>query len=164
LLEVADAVVRRDNWMSQASVLPIPFRVRVLALRGRLAEAAAEVPDMLERARRIRDPQILIPALSAAAFVEDQRGNGQAALDLMAEIEARALPAWGPDFWFKGIRVLVRGGAVERARALTDRIVIQMGPRISGLEESFRAAIAEGEGDPAAALEHHRRASAIWET
>jgi hypothetical protein len=64
---------------------------------------------------------------------------------------------------FEGIRVLVRGGAVGRARALADQIVIEMGQRIAGLREAFGAAIAEGEGDHAAALEHHRRASAIWE-
>ncbi|HEY7282961.1 MAG TPA: adenylate/guanylate cyclase domain-containing protein [Actinomycetota bacterium] len=164
IIEVTDAVVRRDNWTSQTSVLPIPFRVRVLALRGRLAEVSAEVPDMLDRARHIQDPQILVPALTAAAYVEDQLGHGEAALELMAEVEDRDLPAWGPDFWFEGIRVLVRGGAVARARALTDRIVIEMGPRIAGLKESFAASIAEGEDDPARALEHHRRASGIWET
>ena len=164
LLEVVDEVVRRDAWASQASVLPIPFRLRVLALRGRLEEAAAEVPDLLERARHIGDPQVLVPALTAAAFVEDQLGRSAEAIALMAEIEGRDLPAWGPDFLFEGIRVLVRGGAVDRARALTDRIVIQMGPRIDGLKESFRAAIAEGDGDHALALEHHLRASEVWET
>jgi hypothetical protein len=58
----------------------------------------------------------------------------------------------------------VRGGAVDRARVLTDRIVIEMGTRIDGLKESFRAAIAEGEGDLALALGHHLRASRVWET
>jgi tetratricopeptide (TPR) repeat protein len=164
LLEAVDEVVRRDAWTSQVSVLPIPFRLRVLALRGRLEEAAAEVPDLLERARRIADPQILVPAVTAAAFVEDQLGRSAEALTLMREVEERDLPAWGPDFLFEAIRVLVRGGAVDRARALTDRIVIQMGHRIDGLKESFRAAIAEGEGDHALALEHHRRASRVWET
>ncbi|HXJ66524.1 MAG TPA: hypothetical protein VNN79_22420, partial [Actinomycetota bacterium] len=164
VIEVTEEVVRRDNWTSQASVLPIPFRIRVLALRGRLAEAAAETPDMLVRARRIQDPQILVPALTAAAFVEDQQGHRDEALELMAEVEDRELPAWGPDFLFEGIRVLARGGAVERARALTDRIVIEMGARIAGLKESFRATIAEADSDHALALEHHRRASAIWES
>src|SRR4029450_2489171 len=99
-----------------------------------------------------------------AAFVEDQLGRPEEAVALMREVEERELPAWGPDFLFEGIRVLVRGGAVDRARALTDRIVIQMGPRIDGLIESFRAAIAEGEGDYAAALERHLGASRIWAT
>jgi class 3 adenylate cyclase/tetratricopeptide (TPR) repeat protein len=165
LLATAAEVIRRDGGTSQASALPVPFRLRVLAWRGRLEEAAAEVPDLLERARHIRDPQILLPALTAASFVEDEMGNTDAALELLAEFEGAAAtaPPWWTSFVFEALRTLVRAGRLDRAQALADH-VRPFGTRSAAVEVSFRAALAEGRGEIDEALRLHEEAAARWDS
>ncbi len=162
LLEAEAEVQRRDGGRSQAGTLPVPYRIRVLAMRGQLDEAAALVPGQLERARHIRDPQILLPSLSAAAFVEAELGRTESALALLAEYEeaARDAPPWWPSFLFEGFRIIVRAD-IERARALLDRMA-PLGLRVEGLERSSRAALTEAEGDPDAAKRLYDRAAAHW--
>jgi class 3 adenylate cyclase/tetratricopeptide (TPR) repeat protein len=163
LLEAADEVLRLDGGRSQVSILPVPYRIRVLTWRGRVDEAAALVPDMLERARHIRDPQILLPSLSAAAFVEDERGRTGSALDLLAEYEeaAASAPPWWPSFLSEGFRIVVRAGELERAGALVDRVG-PLGVRVEGLRLSYRAALTEAEGDLEAAIGRYGEAAAHW--
>jgi tetratricopeptide (TPR) repeat protein len=165
VLATTAEVILRDAGIGQASTLPVPFRLRVLAWRGRLDEAAGEVPEMLGRARHIRDPQILLPALTAASFVEDELGHTETALDLLAEFEdaAATAPPWWATFLFEGLRTLVRAGRLDRAQALADR-VSPYGRRVAGLELSFRAALAEGRGEVDDALRLHQDAARHWES
>ncbi|MFL5798388.1 MAG: AAA family ATPase [Actinomycetota bacterium] len=165
ILDTTAEVIRRDGGTGQASALPVPFRLRVLAWRGRLEEAAAEASDQLDRARHIRDPQILLPSLAAVSFVEGELGNTQAAVELVEEFAdvAASTPPWWPNFMFDAIRTLVRAGRQDLAEALAGRIQ-PFGERVRGIEISSRASLTEARGEVVEALALHEEAAAHWQS
>jgi class 3 adenylate cyclase/tetratricopeptide (TPR) repeat protein len=164
VVEAADEVIARDAWGSQVSCIPAPFRILVLGWRGRLDEAGEAVPDLLARARQIRDPQVLLPTLAAAAFVADETGGTGDALDLLRELEelVREAPPWWSNFLYEGVRIPVRAAELDLAAALADHIR-PFATRVEYVRLGVRAALAEGRGDLEEALRLHREASGAWE-
>jgi class 3 adenylate cyclase/tetratricopeptide (TPR) repeat protein len=115
LLAVAEEVVAGDPATTQLTSLVLPGRVQVLAWRGLLEQAAAEVPRMLERARAIKDPQVLMPALSAGVLVAGLAGDAERAVDLTGEMAdaSRDRLEWRPYYLADALRALRRVGRVE---------------------------------------------------
>ena len=133
-----------------------PWMARTIALRGRLDEAAAMVDEFLPRAREIGDPQMLVPALVAAAQAERLRGAADRAVALVEELDGT-----GPGGeWYRAhhlaemVRTCVAAGRLDLARSLVDA-TSPAGARRSLSVLSSRAMIAETEGRPA-------DAAALW--
>ena len=90
---LASPVLTR-RWLGEQSLPPaapeplgllvVPMRAQVLLLRGDL-DSALKVLETLDRARVAGDPQLVVPALTAAAMVESERGNVGAAIGLIRE-------------------------------------------------------------------------------
>ncbi|MBA3716731.1 MAG: AAA family ATPase [Actinobacteria bacterium] len=74
----------------QIGVLVRTYRAYVLCLRGSLREAEAIVDELLPRARRIADAQILIPALMVAATLDQLRGAERTAVERIDELLAQS--------------------------------------------------------------------------
>jgi class 3 adenylate cyclase/tetratricopeptide (TPR) repeat protein len=90
LLETADELMEWHQSHPDARHIAasVPtFRAFVLTLRGRSAEVADAAATFVDAARKIRDPQELVPALSAAAVIAHARGDADAALAYVAELE-----------------------------------------------------------------------------
>src|SRR5918994_1944614 len=80
-------VERLRRFDSQVGVMCLTYKARVLALRGRVSEAASLQEEFVRRAREAADPQVLVPALSTAAVIEQERANPVPALGFVEEIE-----------------------------------------------------------------------------
>ena len=84
--------------------------------------AHAIAVEFLPRAREIRDPQVLVPAVAVASLIEHARGNQSAAVRLIEELEevnrgravfrARHLP--------EALRVCVAAGALRLGESLLE--------------------------------------------
>jgi class 3 adenylate cyclase len=83
--EVAEQ--ERGHGDSLAGTLAPPHQALVLARRGRLDEARAALEDILPRVRRAEDPQVLAPALRAAAVVAWLGGDQAGSLEWLDELE-----------------------------------------------------------------------------
>jgi class 3 adenylate cyclase/tetratricopeptide (TPR) repeat protein len=98
VLRVADEVLAwdRSHGINQVGVIALTHRALVLTRRGQAAAAAALAGDFLDRARTIRDPEVLVPALTAAALIHEAEGNLGLAVQLVEELElaTRGKPVW----------------------------------------------------------------------
>lgn len=97
-LRLADEVLEWDraHGGNQVGVIAATHRALVLARRGHTEEAAAMLDAFLPGARRIGDPEVLVPALTTAAVIAAAHSDGAASLDLMRELEeaTRDKPVW----------------------------------------------------------------------
>ncbi len=134
-----------------------------LAYRGLAEDAAALAREFLPRAREIGDPQILIPALTAAAWAEFSRGDVDTAVALVRELEeaTREHLDWRPGTLPECLRILVAAGSIEEAR----RYLGSAEPRAPRDRHDIltgRAILEEAAGELAAAVELYDEAAAAW--
>jgi class 3 adenylate cyclase/tetratricopeptide (TPR) repeat protein len=98
VLSIADETLEYAATVgeSQFPAFVQPFRSLVLALRGRAADVADAPDEFLALARKIVDPQVLVPALGAAAVVAHALGDARAAVATIEELEevTHTLPDW----------------------------------------------------------------------
>jgi class 3 adenylate cyclase/tetratricopeptide (TPR) repeat protein len=150
------------DWNIAVSALA--YQALVHAHRGRLGDAAAVQEEFLDRARRIRDPQVLVPALGAAVLIERSRENPQAAVGLVEELhDAFPIDFLQPHTWFlpDAVRACVSAGAFD----LADRLFPDPIPEAARYRNSVltgRAILAEGRGDAAEASRLYGEASRRW--
>ena len=162
----ADVVARwdRDTGGTQMLTIVLPQKARVLLLRGQAEAAHSLEVEFLATARAIRDPQVYVPALAAAATIDAARGDLVTAVRLVDELDLvladRAPP--GPRHVLDCLRVLIQSGSMDRARAFLARERETWGPYevwfVSG-----EAALAEAAGDPESAVGLFRDAAAGWD-
>ena len=74
--------------IAQVFLVALPYRALVLVHRGDVVGAAALTDRFLPRAREVEDPQIVVPALVAAALAARAQGHREAAGALIAELES----------------------------------------------------------------------------
>ena len=168
-----DEVLRRADtaieWAQRegpaySTIIATPQKALVLLLRGRTDEAAALIDEFVARAREAGDPQVLVPALAAAATRALARDQLMEAAEFVVEVEAAT-------------RV---GAASYRARYLPDFVAIAVAAHRPELAAAFlesdyhstgrtahsviaaRGVLAEGTGDVDAALALHEDAAARW--
>ena len=122
LLRVAGELVEWDRRQSagQVTAIALTYTAYVLVFRGALGQAHALAEAFLPRAREIRDPQVLVPAVAVVSLIEHARGNRLTAVRLIEELEevtrdravfrARHLP--------EALRVCVAAGALPLAETL----------------------------------------------
>jgi tetratricopeptide (TPR) repeat protein len=167
LLRLSDETVAwdREHGETQIGMRVPPFAAMALAYRGELSSAAALVGDCLPRARTA-GPQSQVPALAAAFVVEAARGDLDAAVALVDELEREtrecddAVRTWfAPD----ALRTCVRAGALE----LADRFAGLGGLAIPIVEHSVvtgDAILAEAKGDDDEAARLYEDAANRWHT
>ena len=101
--------------------------IPILTYRGRYQEAYELVEPTMERSREIRDPQVLLPALSAAIHAAARSGHLAQAESLIAELEGIAgeglSPTWLPTVLLPGIESIIEldRPALERMAHVAER-------------------------------------------
>jgi tetratricopeptide (TPR) repeat protein len=169
VLDIGDRVLRgdpegRDALREQLSVLAEIYRRDVLLHRG------VDTPDervveeiLLPRARDIADGQVVVPVFRVGALRRLGRGDGGGARELVEEADELMRNRPGFRSWLLdwASRVCLFVGAAELLRALIELGVEHMTRDVNSMT-SARAALAEAEGDHAAALERYDDAAARW--
>jgi tetratricopeptide (TPR) repeat protein len=146
----------------QLVVLAEVYRRDVLLHRGHERSDVVET-RLLPRARDIRDGQVLVPAFRVAALGRLARGDIGGALELVVEADAALRDRPGFRSWLLdwAAPVCVGAGADEVLRALIAQGIESMTRDANSLA-SARAALAEIEGDHAAAAERYGDAAVRW--
>jgi tetratricopeptide (TPR) repeat protein len=97
-LQLCDDVVEwdRSRGGSQIEVVAETTKAMILAFRGEIANVVSMLDSLLRKARAIEDVQALAPVLAIAAFVEERRGELDAARRLLEELHesTRVSPMW----------------------------------------------------------------------
>jgi DNA-binding SARP family transcriptional activator len=170
-----DALVSADALLAQEVGAP-PSRVttmaqtvkaRILADRGRALEAAELEREYLARARTLRDPQDLGPALAAAAAQRMAIGDIEAAAGLIEELE-RVTRGRDPSQRIHELphaaRVCLAAGRTRLVQALIPSRGAPTYTRARLCLESTGAMLAEARGDLAAGAALHAAAADGWRT
>jgi tetratricopeptide (TPR) repeat protein len=124
LLEDADKLISWDqlHGRSYFGVMALCSKAQVLLRRGRLEDAASLSAEFLPRARKMEDPQVLAPALAVAAMIEQAKGNGTAAVELVEEYSGAAPSATleGGTFDHEAVRLCAATGSLGIAERLLE--------------------------------------------
>ncbi len=166
LLRVADEVLEKFSAEArQIRCVTTTKKAKVLAYRGRLAEAASLL-GFLDEARAIRDPQVLGPALASAATIERMRGEFKATLRIMDELVDELGEFWGlPGLWGPAraevVRALVAAGDPKRAAAMAEAIPTVF-VRDRNARVSAQAIVREAKGSLGDGAELYGQAAVAW--
>jgi len=165
LLRRADRLIEwdRGGGGSQIGVIALTEKARVLVHRGQVREAAVLEDDFLSRARQIGDPQVLVPALTAGAVIEQARGDLREAVRLVEESD-RATPAGAPDRAVAFPNAL-RICAVAKAIGLGERLIEALAEktvRAAHAVVTAEAILAEERGELERAAEQYAEAAERW--
>jgi hypothetical protein len=170
VLEIGDHVLRgdpegRDALRDQLSVLAEVYRQDVLLHRGVDAADQVNVVEeiLVPRARDIADGQVVVPVFRVGALRRLGRGDEAGARELAEEADELMRNRPGFRSWLLdwASRVCLATGQIELLRALIERGVEHMTRDVNSMR-SARAALAEADGDHAAALERYDDAAARW--
>jgi tetratricopeptide (TPR) repeat protein len=161
LIRVADEVGPAASQMELAAET---HAVMVRSYRGGSAGLGEADDAFLDRARHIRDPQILLPALGIAVVIERERGDHAAVVRLVEELHetARERPA-GARAWFlpEAVRACAAAGSLDLAERLFEDVEAVMArDRHSVLIGQAVLDEARGEIERAAGL--YREAAERW--
>jgi DNA-binding SARP family transcriptional activator len=168
-----DALVSADEVLawdleggpSRMSVMAQTVKVRILAERGRTAEALELEPVLLDRARELRDPQDLGPALAAGAALRIALGDigGAAALiDELEHVTRGRDPSQRVHELPQAARVCLAAGTIHVAEALVPARGAPTYTRARLCLTAAGATIAEAHGDLTAAADLHVAAADGW--
>jgi class 3 adenylate cyclase/tetratricopeptide (TPR) repeat protein len=165
LLVTADRLVRWDDAYggSQIGVIALTYGAFAQVWRGELAQAAAAAERFLPRARTIQDPQVLAPALAAAALIASSRGDGGASVAHVAEFErtTRREPGYRANHAEDAVRACVRAGAHDLASSLLEDVEVSAARHTHGLVAA-RAVLAESQAETERALALYRESARGW--
>ncbi|HXG25987.1 MAG TPA: AAA family ATPase, partial [Candidatus Binatia bacterium] len=156
---------RAAGGSSRVSVMAQTVQARILADRGATDDAADLERDYLARARKLRDPQDLGPALAAAAALRRALGDVAGATDLIAELE-RVTRGRDPSQRVHELPHAARlcriGGRMDIAEALIPARRAPTYVRAKLCLTSGRALLAEARGEHDAAAALQAEAAAGW--
>jgi class 3 adenylate cyclase/tetratricopeptide (TPR) repeat protein len=165
LLRVGEDLAAWDRRQGggQVAVVALTYTAYVLVYRGDLGNAHARAEEFLPRAREIRDPQVLVPAVAIVALIEHARGNRSAAVRLIEELEevTRERPVFRARHLPEALRVCVAAGAIPLAEGLLNTDPHQAARhRYSVL--TGRAVLTEARGQHDAASALYGEAAQHW--
>jgi tetratricopeptide (TPR) repeat protein len=143
------------------SIIALPQKALVLVQRGEHAEAVSVVAEFLSAAREARDPQVLVPALVAAAAVAAATENHAEAPALVREAERTARGVQRSRYVADLVSIAVDVNAMDAAEALVTGTDYATG-RPAHDWAAARAVFAEATGETEAALALHDEAAAGW--
>jgi tetratricopeptide (TPR) repeat protein len=137
----------RRQGGGQVGVVALTYMAYVFACRGQLNEAHGLAQEFLPRAREIRDPQVLVPAVTVVSLIEHARGNHSTAVRLIEEMEeiTRDRPVFRSRHLPEALRVSVAAGAIP----LAERLLDSSGHRAARHQHSVlasRAVLTEAQG------------------
>jgi tetratricopeptide (TPR) repeat protein len=141
-------------------------KARVLLWRGEVEAARVLARELLPRARAIDDLQLLLPALTVAAAVEQAAGQPAAARALVEEVQ-RLVADRGGGRWYLGqhiaelVRVCLAVGQGATAEALAAQAHDGVPRNRHGLLTA-RATIAEADGALEEAARRYDEAATHW--
>lgn len=163
----ADALIEQAGQGQPARVITMAqtVKARILAERGRTREARELEREYLVRARELRDPQDLGPALAAAAALRQAAGDPAEAAALIAELERVTRgrdPSQRVHELPQAARVCREAGVIVTAKALIPSRGAPTYRRARLCLLAGRAVLAEARDEPSAALELHTAAAAGW--
>jgi class 3 adenylate cyclase/tetratricopeptide (TPR) repeat protein len=145
--------------------LATSYAAQVLVWRGQVAEAASRVQRFLPMARRIKDPQVLIPALAIAAVVRRAEGNLAGAMTLVEEEADLVLNAGFQSFNFFHLtdvaRICASAGAPELVERLLEGFRAHF-PREHHGVQAARAVLAESRGTLEEAATSYLNVAEAW--
>jgi len=167
LLQEADELLRWDQRQggTQIGVNVLLNSAPVFAQRGDAAEAERRAEIFLPRAREIRDPQTLTPALVQGALVYALSGKPDQALALLEEFEraTRGAPNWRVQGVPTALRVFAAVGALDLGEELLAGARDATATNWSRLALGTATAIlAEAGGSSVDAAFLYREAAAGW--
>jgi len=165
LLRIAGDLIERDRRQGggQVTVVALTYMAYVLVCRGELSQAHALAEEFLPRAREIRDPQVLVPAVAVVSLIEHTRGNHVTTVRLIEEIEevTRDRPVFRARHLPDALRVSVAAGAILLAERLLGSNV-HGAPRHQYSVLAGRAVLTEAQGRPDAASALYAEVAADW--
>jgi class 3 adenylate cyclase/tetratricopeptide (TPR) repeat protein len=165
-----DELIRVADRMSaigfQMAVSAVAYGAMVRAYRGEGDGLAATEAEFLARARHIRDPQILVPALGVAVVIEHAAGRPESAVRLVHELH-NAMTA-GPGtfdvalFLPEALRASASAGELDLGDRLLGAVDVHT-PRHRHCLLTGRAILVEARDDLDEASALYREAAARWE-
>ena len=167
LLGVADEVIDRssDAGGGYYSLLALPWKAQVLLRRGRASEAAAASIELVRLAKRVRDAQVLVPALVTSALVSLHGGNPDEGMRTVADLEAISDVSID---WYREqciadlVRICVAAGDAAAAQRFLDAAgAFALRHRLGVL--SARASLAEATGATESAERMYEEAARGWQ-
>ena len=127
LLEVAEGIrrVEEAHGAAQPGAMAQTYAAFVLIHRGALDASASLAANVLERARKIEDPQVLGPALIASALVAEATGNPSSAVSAVEEYRhvTRNRPYFRAQNLTDAARIACAAGDIALAEGLLDNVV-----------------------------------------
>jgi class 3 adenylate cyclase/tetratricopeptide (TPR) repeat protein len=168
--EVVIRAMQVVEWADQgglmyAAAIAAPQHALVLLHRGRTAEAAPLLERFVPVARDAGDPQVVVPALAAAARLAMARDDPSAALDSLRDLESRTRTGaslYRPNYLPDVVAIAFAAGAPELAAAFLETEYRSTGRQAhSVVAAQARAAEETGELDDALAL--YEEAAARWD-
>jgi tetratricopeptide (TPR) repeat protein len=150
LLRVAEELrlSEEERGGGQPGAMAHGYAAAVLVRRRRLEEGGAMVESVHERSRQIEHPQVLAPALVAAALFEQARGDLARAVGYVEEYRhvTRNRPFFRAQNLTDAVRIACAGNDIALAEGLLDNLVTAAErDRLSEL--TARATIAAARGD-----------------
>jgi tetratricopeptide (TPR) repeat protein len=165
LVATADKLVRWDDAYggSQIGVIALTYWAFVQVWRGEHFDAAAAAERLLPRARTIEDPQVLAPALAAAASIASARGDGPGAAKLVEEFEESTLrePGYRANHAGDAVRACVRAGRLELGSRLLEGVEVSA-TRYRHSVLAAQAVLAEARDQTENALRLYAEAARRW--
>jgi len=168
VLALADEVIAGDraHGGGYQRVGAATHKAQILLWRGEVAAARPLVTQLLSQARDIDDLQILIPALTVAAFLERASGNPRLAVDLVDELN-RVAHARGGGQWYLGLHVaeLVRTCMAGDQHALAEQLIDHAPTRTARHQHArltAQAVLAEARGDLHEAARLYEQVAEAW--
>jgi len=168
-----DELLRREQELqtrsAESGVRAQPYYIAatygalVLTMRGRWADAATAVEDLLPGAREVEDPQVLGPVLATSAMVERARGETAAARSRIEEWAAvtRDRPFFRSQNLIDAVRIACAARDIALAEELREGVVrAAERDRLSDL--TAQAVIAEARGEISVAIEAYGDAAQGW--
>jgi len=124
LIHIGAELVEWDRRQGggQVAVMALTYMAYVNVCRGQLGEAEGLAQEFLPRAREIRDPQVLVPAVAVVSLIERDRGNPATAVRLIEELEeiTRNRAVFRSRHLPEVLRVSVTAGAIPLAERLLE--------------------------------------------
>jgi class 3 adenylate cyclase/tetratricopeptide (TPR) repeat protein len=166
LLRMADELIAWDraHGGSYFGVMALTYKASALLWRGRVSEAAGLMDEFLDRAREIADTQILVPALTVGAVIEERRGNLDVALRLVQETAetTSGQPRFRAQFLADTTRVAVSAQGIDLAGTLIEGSASDS-TRDQHSVRTARAVVAEAERRLEEAERLYRDVASRWQ-
>jgi class 3 adenylate cyclase/tetratricopeptide (TPR) repeat protein len=151
--------------LSYAGAIAAPQHALVLLHRGQTRDAVALLDRWVPAAREAGDPQVVVPALSAAAQLAAATGDLQAAVELVREVEAgtrSGAQLYRPNHLPAFVSLALAGGEPELAQTFLETEYPSMARIVHSLVAA-RAIAAEASGASDEALALYEQAGTGWD-